>query len=175
MHIDPLERKWLNVAVGMVGVFVGAILLTAITKGIHPPSHVETIDSASLHLSGEFAEDKLGVREEKDGSLHVTLVAARYGFYPNQITLPADTPVTFRLASVDVLHGIHAPMTNFSTMVVPGYVSEVRTSFPKPGDYPMLCNEFCGLGHDHMWSRMTIVAKENWRGVSHETNGEARP
>jgi cytochrome c oxidase subunit II len=175
MHIDPLERKWLNVSLAMVGLFVGSILLTAITKGIHPPSHVETIDSASLHLSDEFAEDKIGVREGADGSLHVTLVAARYGFYPNHIELPADTPVTFRIASVDVLHGIHVPMTNMSTMVVPGYVSQITTTFPKPGDYPMLCNEFCGLGHDHMWSKMTVVAKENWRDAASNNQQGVKP
>lgn len=175
MHIDPLERKWLNVSLAMVALFVASILLTAIIKGIHPPSHVETIDSASLHLSDEFAEDKIGVREWADGTLHVTLVAARYGFYPNHIELPADTPVTFRIASVDVLHGIHVPMTNMSTMVVPGYVSQITTTFPKPGDYPMLCNEFCGLGHDHMWSKMTIVARESWRDAASNNQQGVRP
>lgn len=165
MHVNPLERKWLYVTCGMVAIFVGSILLTAITKGVHPPSHIETIDSASLHLSEEFAEDQIGVHQRGDGRLQVTLVAARYGFYPNHIEIPADTPVTFRIASVDVLHGIHAPMTNMSTMIVPGYVAEVTATFPKPGDYPMLCNEYCGMGHDHMWSKMTVVAKENWRGA----------
>ncbi len=165
MHINPLEQKWLYVSFGMVAIFLGSILLTAVSKGVHPPSHIETIDSARLHLSEEFAEDRLGVHERSDGSLQVTLVAARYGFYPNHIEIPADTPVTFRMASVDVLHGIHAPMTNMSTMVVPGYVSEITTTFPKPGDYPMLCNEYCGMGHDHMWSKLTVVAKENWHGA----------
>lgn len=165
MQINPLERKWLYVSLGMIGIFLASILLTAITKGVHPPSHIETIDSARLHLSEEFGEDKLGVHQRSDGSLQVTLVAARYGFYPNHIEIPADTPVTFRIASVDVLHGTHVPMTNMSTMIVPGYVSQVTTTFPKPGDYPMLCNEYCGMGHDHMWSKMTVVAKQNWRGV----------
>ena len=99
-------------------------------------------------------------------ALRVTLVAARYGFYPNHIEIPADTPVTFRMASVDVLHAAHIPMTNMSTMVVPGYVSQVTTTFPKPGDYPLLCNEYCGLGHDHMWSKVTVIAKEDWHGVA---------
>jgi cytochrome c oxidase subunit 2 len=175
MHINPLERKWVYVSLGMVGLFVASILLTAITKGVHPPSNVETVDSASLHLGDEFAEDKLGVRQQADGSLRVTLVAARYGFYPNHIEIPADTPVTFRMASVDVLHAAHIPMTNMSTMIVPGYVSEITTTFPKPGDYPLLCNEYCGLGHDHMWSKVTVVAKEDWHGVTATNQEGAKP
>ncbi|QXP85226.1 cytochrome C oxidase subunit II [Methylococcus sp. Mc7] len=163
MHIHPLEKKWVYVALGMIAIFLGAIFFTALSQGIHPPSHLETIDSATLHLSEEFAEDKLGVRTGSDGGVRVTLVAARYGFFPREIEVPAETPVTFRIASADVLHGVHVPMTNMSTMVVPGFISQVTTVFPKPGEYPMLCNEYCGLGHDHMWSRLTVVAKEAWR------------
>lgn len=163
MHINPLERKWLYISLAMVALFLGAIFYTALEHNIHPPSHIETVDSAKLHLGGEFAEDKLGVARQADGSVRVTLVAGRYGFFPRHIELPAGVPVTFRLASMDVLHGVHVPMTNMSTMVVPGYVSQLTTVFPKPGEYPMLCNEYCGLGHDHMWSRITVVAAANWR------------
>jgi cytochrome c oxidase subunit 2 len=85
------------------------------------------------------------------------MVAARYGFYPQRIEVPANTPVTFRIASADVLHGVHGPFTNMSTMVVPGYVSQVKTLFPKPGEYPLFCNEYCGLGHDHMWARLIVT------------------
>jgi len=49
-----------------------------------------------------------------------------------------------------------------STMIVPGFVAEIETSFPKPGDYPVLCNEYCGLGHDHMWSKIDVVEKGQW-------------
>ena len=57
---------------------------------------------------------------------------------------------------------LHIPMTNMSTMIVPGYVAQITTSFPKPGEYPLLCNEYCGLGHNHMWSNISVVAKEDW-------------
>lgn len=129
----------------------------AVGSNIHPPSNVETIDSSRLHLSEEFAEDNLGVKKNEDGSFTVTMVAARYGFYPQRVEVPANTPVKFRLASYDVLHGVHAPFTNMSTMVVPGYVSEVNTQFPKAGEYPLFCNEFCGLGHDEMWARLFVT------------------
>ena len=63
---------------------------------------------------------------------------------------------------MDLLHGVHMPMTNMSTMIVPGYVSQVESSFPRPGEYPLLCNEYCGLGHDHMWSKVNVIDKEEW-------------
>lgn len=171
LHVDPLEKKWIFVALGLIGVFVAAILYTAFAKHVHPPGEMETIDSARLHLSEEFAEDKLGVVTQADGSVKVTLVAARYGFYPREIRIPAGQPITFRIASADVLHGIHVPMTNMGTMVVPGYVSTVTTTFPKPGEYPMLCNEYCGMGHDHMWSKVTVVSRESWQAGNTQTQG----
>ncbi|MFN2182430.1 MAG: cupredoxin domain-containing protein [Anaerolineae bacterium] len=156
---DPLERKWAWITLVLAVVMAALLGIYAVAGNFNPPSNVETIDSSRLHLTEEFAEDNLGVKTEPDGSLRVTLVAARYGFYPEHIEVPADTPVTFRMASADVLHGVHVPYTNLATMIVPGYVSEVHTSFPKPGEYSLFCNEYCGLGHDHMWSRLTVVPK----------------
>jgi cytochrome c oxidase subunit 2 len=51
------------------------------------------------------------------------------------------------------------PYTNAASMIVPGYVSEFTTTFPKTGKYSFLCNEYCGLGHDSMWSRLNVVEK----------------
>ena len=172
LHIHPLEKKWIYVAFGVIGLLVAAILYTALAMHVHPPGDMETIDSASLHLSQEFAEDKLGVATQPDGSIRVTLVAARYGFYPREIRIPAGQPITFRIASADVLHGVHVPMTNMGTMVVPGYVSTVTTTFPKPGEYPMLCNEYCGMGHDHMWSKVTVVSQASWNAAAGQQKGK---
>ena len=156
---DALERTWtwISLAIAVVmGVMLGYF---AVANNMHPPSNVEAIDSSRLHLSEEFAENNLGVKINPDGSVRVTLVAARYGFYPPRIEVPVDTPVTFRMASADVLHGVHVPNTNMATMVVPGYISEVSTTFPHTGEFSLLCNEYCGLGHDSMWSRLVVVPK----------------
>lgn len=159
MHIDPLEKKWMYVVGLMTAVMVGSMTYAAIKMNLHPPSNVETIDPKTLHLSGEFTEDKLGVSTNEDGSITVRMVAARYSFYPQLIEVPVDTPVTFRITSPDVLHGVHVPFTNMSTMVVPGYISEVTTSFRREGEAQFLCNEYCGLGHDYMWSKLRVVSK----------------
>lgn len=159
MHIDPLEKKWMYVIGFMTAVMIGSMAYAAIMLNMHPPSNVETIDPKTLHLSGEFAEDNLGVTTNPDGSVTVRMVAARYSFYPQMIEVPADTDVKFRITSPDVLHGVHVPFTNMSTMVVPGYVSEVNTRFSREGEAQFLCNEYCGLGHDYMWSKLKVVPK----------------
>lgn len=172
MHIDRLEKFWIWVVGVITVVVVGSIIYTAFAITVHPPSNVETIDSTRLHLTEEFAEDNLGVFENDDGSVTVRMVASRYGFYPPNVRIPAGTPVTFRFATPDVLHGLHVPGTNVDTMVIPGYVSQVRTVInyemvAKVGQadenggiqVPVYCNEYCGLGHHFMWTRVTIVPK----------------
>jgi len=159
MHVDPLEKKWMYVIGFMTVIMVASMTYAAVMLNLHPPSNVETIDPKTLHLSGEFAEDNLGTTTNPDGSITVRMVAARYAFYPQMIEVPVDTPVTFRITSPDVLHGVHVPFTNMSTMVVPGYVSEVNTTFRREGEAQFLCNEYCGLGHDYMWSKLTVVPK----------------
>ncbi len=160
--IDQLERKWITISLIVIGIFVGIITLDALFDGINPPSKVETVDSASLQLSQEFEEDNLGVQADDKGNITIRMVAGRYSFFPKHIAVPAETKLTFRWVSMDVLHGVHIPMTNMSTMIVPGYVAEITTTFPKPGEYPVLCNEYCGLGHNHMWSNISVIAKEDW-------------
>lgn len=163
VHVDHLERKWINISLLIIALMVSIITIDAFFHGVNPPSKVETIDSARLHLSKEFAESNLGVQLNEKGAIVIRMVAGRYSFFPKHIAVPAETRLTFRWVSMDVLHGVHIPMTNMSTMIVPGYVAEITTSFPKPGEYPVLCNEYCGLGHNHMWSNISVIAKEDWK------------
>jgi cytochrome c oxidase subunit II len=160
------EKRWLGVMVAMLIVMMAVVVLTGMTHAISPPSNVETIDPTTLHLGGEFAESNLGTAQERDGSLTVRLIGGQYGFAPACTKVAADTPVKFRLTSTDVIHGFLLPSTNVNTMVVPGFVAEVRTRFTTPGIYRMPCNEFCGAGHHGMWARVSVVPKEQFRSLA---------
>ena len=159
MHVDKLEKLWIYIVGFIIAGMLASIFYTAFAVSVHPPSNVETINSQRLHLTEEFAEDNLGVTNNPDGSITVRMVAGRYGFYPQQIEVPAKTPIKFRFATPDVLHGLHIPKTNVDTMVIPGFVSEVNTELQHTGDLPLFCNEYCGLGHHYMWSRVKVVDK----------------
>ena len=110
----------------------------------------------------------VGVEGAELDGVTVRLIAQQYSFVPNCVKVPAGTPVKFRLTSADVTHGFILGDTNVNTMVVPGFVSEVRTSFAIPGDYRMPCDEFCGLGHQGMWARVVVVLKEQFPRLTPE-------
>jgi cytochrome c oxidase subunit 2 len=159
------ENRWVMIMAGMLVVMFVVIVVTSVAGALHPSSNVEVIRSETLHLGGEFAESNLGTALEPDGSATVRLIAEQYDFVPRCVIVPVDTPVKFRLTSADVVHGFLLPHTNVNTMVVPGFVAEVRTKFPLLGEYEMPCHEFCGLGHHAMWTHVSVAPKENFAGA----------
>jgi cytochrome c oxidase subunit 2 len=156
------EARWVAIMAAMLTVMMGVIVVTGVTSALHPPSNVEVIDPLTLHVGSEFAESNLGTAIEPDGSVTVRLIAQQYAFVPHCVRVPADTPVKFRLTSPDVMHGFLLPGTNVNTMIVPGFVSEVRTRFARTGEYEMPCHEYCGLGHHAMWAQVTVVPKDSF-------------
>jgi cytochrome c oxidase subunit 2 len=156
------EKRWIKLMAATLLVMMAVIVVTGIASALHPPSNVEVIDPTTLHLQGEFVESNLGTAVEPDGSVTVRLIAEQYDFIPHCVQVPEGTPVKFRLTSADVVHGFLLPNTNVNTMVVPGFVAEVRTRFTTRGEYAMPCHEFCGLGHHAMWAHVRVVPKERF-------------
>jgi cytochrome c oxidase subunit II len=156
------EKRWIMTMAAMLLAMMAVIVLTGIMGAMHPSSNVEVIDPTTLHLQGEFVESNLGTAIEPDGTVTVRLIAQQYDFVPRCVQVPVGTPVKFRLTSADVVHGFLLPDTNVNTMVVPGFVAEVRTRFAKEGEYAMPCHEFCGLGHHAMWAHVRVVSSERF-------------
>ena len=157
MHVDLYERIWMWGAGGIIVLFLATIGVATVSQGRLPPSHIETIDPRNVFADERFAER--GVTIHPDGSVEVTMIAMMFTFLPNEIRVPANAPVTFRLTSPDVVHGFQIVGTNGNTMVVPGYVSQFTTTFDTPGEYLITCNEYCGLGHHNMSA--TLIVEES--------------
>lgn len=156
MHVDLYERLWMWGAGAIIVLFLGATGFAVVSQGRLPPSHVETVDPRNVWTDPRFSER--GVVEQADGSIVVTGLAMMFAFQPNEIRVPAGRRVTFRLTSADVVHGFQIVGTNGNTMVVPGYVSQFTTVFDTPGEYLVVCNEYCGLAHHRMFA--TLIVEE---------------
>jgi cytochrome c oxidase subunit 2 len=161
-EVARTETYWAVIMLGMLATMMAIIVLTGMTNALHPPSNGETIDPTTLHLGGEFAESNLGTAVEPDGSVTARVIGEQYSFVPDCVRVPVDTPVKFRLTSADLVHGFLIPSTNINTMVVPGFIAEVRTNFTRSGEYWMPCDEFCGDGHHDMWARVNVVPKDQF-------------
>jgi len=155
MNIDFYEKIWMWAAALVVVVFIAFIGASTFAQGIHPPSHVETIDPTKVFQDARFS--RLGTPTElPDGTIEVQLAAVMFAFVPNEVRVPPGRRIRFRMTSVDVTHGFMVTGTNANTMLVPGYISQFTTTFDTPGDYLVVCHEFCGNGHHAMHARIIV-------------------
>jgi cytochrome c oxidase subunit II len=153
MNVPLYEKIWMWAAGGIIAAFIAIVLVTAVGGALQPPSHVETIDPTKVFTDPRFAHPAVTVTAT---GATVVAFAMMFAFTPAEIHVPAGKPVTFRMTSADVTHGFLIVGTNANTMLVPGYVSQFTTVFQRPGEYLIVCNEYCGLGH-HLMSAKLIV------------------
>ena len=151
------ERRWAFIVGAIFVLLVAVMVFTGLRWASMPPSRVETIDSRTLHVSGEFVEGNLGTSVAPDGRVIARLVAQQYSFEPQCIVVPAEMPVTFRGTSTDVVHGFIVGTTNANVMLIPGYVATFTTTFHRAGEHLMPCHEYCGTGHEAMWARVQVI------------------
>ena len=66
---------------------------------------------------------------------------------------------TYRLhlASMDWLHGFSLQPENINIQVHPGYEHVITVTPTNPGTYSIICNEYCGVNHHTMASRLYVV------------------
>ncbi|MED4601524.1 cytochrome c oxidase subunit II [Paenibacillus validus] len=156
MHIHRLEKIWLTFGLAMLFVFLGILGISAFAMGAQPPSpHRHMIDPTRVQETAPF--DAPGIKQVADGEYEAVMIAYAFGYSPNKMEVPAGSTVHFTITSPDVIHGFEIPGTNVNMMVIPGEVSQISHKFTKPGEYLILCNEYCGTGHEYM--NTVIVVK----------------
>lgn len=68
--------------------------------------------------------------------------------------------VEFQVTAADVNHGfaIYRDKTTMvaQTQAMPGIVNRLQVRFTEPGDYEVLCLEYCGLAHHAMRATITV-------------------
>jgi cytochrome c oxidase subunit 2 len=152
LHRD--EKVWLTISFGLI---IGFMLITGyqtFVMGMGPPSHNETIDPQKVNQTAPF--DNPGIRKIGDNEYEVVMILEIFSFTPSELELPAGSTVHFILTSKDVTHGFQVAGTNINAMVMPGHIQKITQKFDKPGEYLVICNEYCGAGHHVMSTNITI-------------------
>jgi len=87
---------------------------------------------------------------------HVYLVGLTYQWYPI-LQLTQGVEYTLHLSALDVNHGFSLYPLNVNFAVVPGFDYALRVTPTASGDFRIICNEFCGIGHHTMVGRVIVV------------------
>lgn len=161
MHIDPQERNYIVVTIALVVIFATALLVSAFAYGIQVPTPYARVDPNTIATPGASPwGDPIDerVRELAPNKYEAYILAQVWSFLPNRITVPKGSTITFYVTSKDVQHGFIIADTNINMMIIPGQVSTLTATFDKAGEYNIVCNEYCGVGHQTMFG--TIIVEE---------------
>ena len=104
----------------------------------------------------EYAyEGKVWVPPGKTGYL----LAYRFGWTP-ELAIQEDVKTTIWISSADVLHGFSIVGQNLNLQVAPKHGFGATITPDSPGRYRIICNEYCGLGHQRMTNFIDVVTAE---------------
>jgi cytochrome c oxidase subunit 2 len=112
--------------------------------------------------------DKFKIREETDHKIPVVkpppgsdvyLIARLWQWWP-MLELEAGQSYRLHLMSMDWLHGFSLQPENINIQVHPGYEHILTVQPTKAGTFSIICNEYCGINHHTMVSRLYVVDKK---------------
>ncbi|MBU8567841.1 cytochrome c oxidase subunit II [Virgibacillus pantothenticus] len=166
MHLHKYEKIWLIFGIGSLSLFLAVLGFGAFWKGTHPQSHGATIDPENIEAHEAFQPENLGLTKVDDDKYIVNIAASAFhydlgvdedGKPVKKLTIPKGSTVLFQITTKDVVHGFNVSGTNVNMMVEPGYISRMETVMKKPGEYTVVCNEYCGVGHHLMYATVEVT------------------
>lgn len=108
--------------------------------------------------------DKYTVRTETDNKIPVVapppgtdiyLVGRLWEWWPI-LELEHDKSYRLHVSSLDYQHGLSIQPVNINLQILPGYETVLTVTPNKVGEYGVVCNEFCGIGHHTMLGKIIV-------------------
>lgn len=156
------EKTWVVIAFAWCMVLFAMMPLWHL-KGGQNPSGIRrrTTPTAYYKRTAEFIK-QYKVGEDRGMAIvapppgaDVYLMAMTYQWMPI-LKLQKGKEYILHLSALDVLHGFSLYPVNINFEVIPGYDYGLRVTPNASGDFRIICNEFCGIGHHTMVGRVII-------------------
>jgi cytochrome c oxidase subunit II len=80
----------------------------------------------------------------------IELTAKRFEFSPSEVQLKKGEPVTLRIVSADVTHGLYMKALGIDAEIHRGKPTDVTFTPQTAGRFTAICDHFCGAGHGNM-------------------------
>ena len=157
------ERTWVAIAFGWCMVLFAMMPLWQFKGGQNPSGIRRRTDPAAYYArTQEFIKQyQIGndrgmpIVAPPPGS-DIYLTAMSFQWTPI-LQLEQGKNYILHLSSLDVNHGFSLYPINVNFQVVPGYDYGLRVTPTAAGDFRIICNEFCGIGHHTMVGRVIVV------------------
>jgi cytochrome c oxidase subunit 2 len=86
----------------------------------------------------------------------VYLIARLWQWWPI-IEFEKDQSYRLHISSMDWLHGFSLQPVNINLQIHPGYEMVLTVAPNQAGEFGIVCNEFCGIGHHTMIGKIYVT------------------
>ena len=105
------------------------------------------------------------LRKVPQGAMVVNVLAQQWSWlfrYPNgaqetELRVPVGKPVKLLITSKDVIHSFYVPALRIKQDAVPGMQTYLWFQATEPGNFDILCAQYCGLGHARMHTQLVVL------------------
>ncbi len=170
----PLEIVWTAIPAGVV-LFVGLYSYNIYERmgGMVPLS-----DHGAMHgmaVGEENGNAKvwagIGAAPGLSPAVSVDVTAMQFAFifrYPEsnivsgQLHVPEGQLVQLHMQANDVIHAFWVPQFRLKQDIIPGQPTVLAFTASRPGTYPIICAELCGLYHGAMHTSIVVHGRESY-------------
>lgn len=157
------EKLWVTVSlVWCLVLFLMMPIWMAVGKQNNPTetyrvSPARFLEAASAIIAKHKVGEQSGIPVVRPpGGSDVYLVARMWQWHP---VLELKKGETYRLhvSSMDLQHGLSIQPLNMNFQVLPGYDYVLTVTPTKAGEYSVICNEYCLIGHHNMTGKIIVT------------------
>ena len=118
--------------------------------------------SARGTASRTLAQGRPSESSTQDEPREIPVVAKKFSFEPARVEVTEGERVRLVVTSADGVHGVEIKKFRVNKKVPRGG-ERVTIDFvaSAPGEFPILCSEYCGKDHEEMKGTLVVTAKTN--------------
>jgi cytochrome c oxidase subunit 2 len=166
---EPVERVeliWTGVAL-LWGLFMFFFMIAwHFIGGQNLSNEAYRVTPSAYEQKVEAFAQKYQVRDESGtpvvkppAGVDVYLLGRLWQWWP-VLELEKGQSYRVHLSSIDWQHGFSLQPTNINIQVHPGYEHIMTLTPTEAGEFGIICNEFCGIGHHTMTGKIIVVSKQ---------------
>ena len=173
MSLAVPERGWYRAPAGAEKLWIGLALIWCFVMSVMMPfwhfrgkqnSRGEAYavqPAAFLARTEQFAAaNKVGERNgvtiaEPPPGGDAYLMGRMWSWFPI-LKLRQGETYRLHLSALDLQHGFSLQPLNMNFQVLPGYDHVLTLTPTSKGEFTIVCNEFCGIGHDKMIGKILV-------------------
>lgn len=168
---DPLDKKeiaWISIAFLWGLVMFGTMIVWHVTGEQNLSNEAYRIDPEVFSERTEAMAQKYKVREEGETGVPVVrpppgsevyMLGRLWEWWPI-LELQKGESYRLHLSSLDWQHGFSLQPTNINIQVHPNYELVLTITPSETGEFGVVCNEYCGIGHHQMVGKIYVVDKK---------------